>query len=159
MIRERSRRWMLPLLLVTIGVGVLDVGAALSGASKLDRPYAGKFRVSDRSRPDDCAMFELFDQVARVANIPLGFENVPGCGFGQRAVVPTDGARVLLALTPREAFDEIAALNSNFRWQEIDGTAVVRPSSAWQNRDSLLNLPARSFQLMNVDAGDALDRV
>jgi len=159
MIRARSRRRTLPLLLVAIGVGVLDVGAALSGASKLDRPHSGKFRVSDRSHPDDCAVFELFDQVARVANVPLGFENAAGCGFGQRAVVPTDRASVLIASTAREAFDEVAALNPNFRWEEIDGMAIVRPSSAWQNRDNLLNLPARSFQLMNVDAGDALYRV
>jgi len=159
MMRERSRRRVLPLLLVTIGVGVLDVGAALSAASRLDRPHAGKLRVSDRSPLDDCAMFELFDQVARVANVPLGFENVLGCGFGQRTALAIDRTTLLVASTPREAFDEVAALSGHFRWEEIDGMAVVRPSSAWHERDNLLNLPAHSFQLMNVDARDALYRV
>jgi hypothetical protein len=156
---QNGRRWMSSLLLATVALSLLIGGRTLRGASKLDRPSAGQLRVSDHARPDNCAMFELFDQVARAAGVPLGFENLPGCGFGQRTVVPGNRGAVLFASTPREAFDEIAALNDSFRWQEMDGMAIVRPVAAWYDADDLLNLPAHSFQLMNVGADDALYRV
>jgi hypothetical protein len=157
--QRNSPHWMSSLLLATVALSLLVSGRTVRGASKFDRPSAGKFRVSYLTNPDDCAMFEAFDQVARAANVPLGFENLPGCGFGQRAIVSTDRGLALRASTPREAFDEIASLNDSVRWQEIDGMAVVRPAAAWNDVDNLLNLPAHSFQLMNVGAGDALDRV
>jgi hypothetical protein len=155
----RSRHTTSSLTLVAVALSVVIQGTLVFGASKLDRALNGKFYVSDISSIDDCAVFELFDQVARTANIPLGFENAPGCGFGRRAVVSDDRRRVLAASTPREALDEVAALNGNFRWQEIDGMVVVRPEDAWQDAGNLLNLPARSFQMMNVAGDDALSRV
>src|SRR5262249_55848083 len=115
--------------------------------------------VSDIEDPDDCAMFELFDQVARAANVPLGFENVAGCGFGRRTIARESRGRILSASTAREAFDELSALNGTFEWKEVDGMAVVRPSGAWQDAGNLLNLPTHSFQLMNVAGDDALYRV
>ena len=140
-------------------MSLLAAGQSLHGASKLDRPRAAQFRVSDELVADNCAMFELFDQIARTANVPLGFEGVPGCGFGRRTSVPSGFGRVLDASTPREAFDEVVALNRNFQWQEIDGVVVVRPTAAWDDPENLLNVPAHAFQLMNVAADDALYRV
>jgi len=156
---KQSKRVISSLMLVIVALSLSIGSRTMFGASRLDRATAGKFYVSDVATPDDCAMFELFDQVARAANIPLGFENVPRCGFGQRTVVLDDRSRALAASTPREAFDEIGALNGNFQWQELDGMAIVRPVAAWHAPGNLLNLPAQSFQLMNVAAGDALYRV
>jgi hypothetical protein len=156
---ESSRRAISSLAFVVVAL-IFFIQANLAlGAAKLDRLLNGKFYVSDISPADDCAMFELFDQIARTANIPLGFENVQGCGFGRRTIVPNDQRSILAASTPREAFDEVAALNRNFRWREIDGMIIVRPADAWENSANLLNLPARPFQVMNVDADDALYRV
>jgi hypothetical protein len=152
-------RWSVSLLVATVALSLLATGPSLHGASKLDRPRAMKFRVTDYLVADDCALFELFDQVARAANVALGFENLPGCGFGKRTIVPAEFGRVLDASTPREAFDEIAALNRNFQWREVDGMAIVRPTQAWDDPEDLLNLPAHAFQLMNVAADDALYRV
>jgi len=152
-------RWTVSLLLATVALSLLVTGQSLHGASKLDRLRAAQFRVSDYVVFANCAMFELFDQVARAANVPLGFESLPGCGFGRRTIVPAGLGRVLDASTPREAFDEVAALNRNFQWQEIDGMVIVRPTAAWDDPQNLLNLPAHAFQLMNVAADDALSRV
>jgi hypothetical protein len=156
---ESSRRATSSLAFAFLALIVFVHGNLVLGASKLDRPLNGKFYVSDVSAADDCAMFELFDQIARTADIPLGFENAPGCGFGRRTIVRDDQRSVLAASTPREAFDEVAALNPDFRWQEIDGMIIVRPADAWHDTANLLNLPARPFQMMNVDADDALYRV
>src|SRR5690349_4649666 len=104
-------RWSVSLLLASGALSLLATGPALHGASKLGRPRATKFRVTDYLVADDCAMFGLFGQVARTANVGLGFENLPGCGFGKRTNVPAEFGRVLDASTPREAFDEIASLN------------------------------------------------
>ena len=156
---DQSKRATSSLMLVIVALS-LSVGSRTTfGASRFDRAAAGKFYVSNVTRFDDCAMFELFDQVARTANVSLGFENAPGCGFGQRTIVLDDRGRALVATTAREAFDEIVALNGHFQWQEIDGMAIVRPATAWHDADNLLNRPAQSFQLMNVAAGDALYRV
>lgn len=153
------RRWSVPLLLATVSVSVVAAGQLLYGASKLDRPRSAQFRVSDYLVADNCSMFELFDQVARTASVPLGFENMPGCGFGRRTGVAAGFGRVLDASTAREAFDEVVALNRNFQWQELDGVVIVRPTAAWDDPENLLNVPAHAFQLMNVAADDALYRV
>jgi hypothetical protein len=157
--RNRSARTTSSLVLAAVALTFLIEGTLVLGASRLDRALNGKFYVSEVSPLDDCAMFELFDQVARTANIPIGFENAPGCGFGRRANVPEDRGRILAASTAREAFDEVAALNGNFEWQDIDGMVIVRPEDAWHDASNLLNLPARSFQITNVAADDALYRV
>jgi hypothetical protein len=147
------------LALAAVAVTFLIQGAQVFGASKLDRAATGKFYVSDIEEPDDCAMFDLFDQVARASNVPLGFENVADCGFGRRTIVREARARILSASTAREAFDQVAALNANFEWREVDGMVVVRPAGAWRDAGNLLNLPTHSFQVMNVAGDDALYRV
>src|SRR5262245_35394487 len=103
-------------------------------------------------------MLELFDQVARQTNTPLGFENAADCWLGPRSVLPNGGGRVLQARTAREAFDEIAAFTEVFSWREITGVVVVRPILAWSDDDSFLSLPVGAFQLLNVSLDDALYR-
>jgi hypothetical protein len=103
-------------------------------------------------------MLELFDQVARQARTPLGFESAPGCWFGPRSVVPVGTGQVLQARTAREAFDEVAAFTEAFSWREINGVVVVRPVSAWSDADSFLSLRADAFQLLNVSVDEALYR-
>jgi hypothetical protein len=144
-------------LFVTLAVA-LAIGGIVRGSSKLGRPQPNAFRISSPSNRDACSMLELFDQVARQARTPLGFENAPGCWFGPRSVVKDDSGYVLRARTAREAFDEVAAFTETFSWREIDGVVVVRPISAWDEADSFLSLRVDPFQLLNVSLDAALYR-
>jgi hypothetical protein len=141
-------------LCLTFVVGLFVQLDEARGLSRLDRPNAGEFRVTESNTLDDCSMLELFDQIARQAKIAIGFESVPGCWFGPRSVVP-NGGRALDARTPREAFNQVAALTGAFAWREIDGVVVIRPVAAWQEA-GFLSLRVDAFRLVNVSLEDAL---
>jgi len=145
-------------LLATLAAALALSGVVAHGSSKLDRIQPKAFRVSNPSNRDACSMLELFDQVARQTNTPLGFENAPGCWLGPRSVRPNGDGRVLQARTAREAFDEVAAFTEVFSWREINGVVVVRPILAWNDPDSFLSLRVGAFQLLNVSLDDALYR-
>jgi hypothetical protein len=139
-----------------VGTVLFASQAMLHAGSKLDQPHPTPFRVSDSPSRNDCWMLELFDQVARQANVPIGFENRHGCWFAPRSIVHDTDARTLRAQTARQAFDEVAAISGMFVWQEIDGVAVIRPADAWPDPNNILNLPTDSIHLVNVTADDAL---
>jgi hypothetical protein len=106
---------------------------------------------------DTCSVLELFDQVARQARIPIGFESARGCWLGSRSAVPASGARTLRARTAREAFDEIAELSGAFSWRDANGVVVIRPAGAWREA-GFLSLRVGAFHMINVSLDEALCR-
>jgi hypothetical protein len=59
-------------------------------------------------------------------------------------------------MTARQALDQLVALNSTYRWQEIDGVVVIRPKAAWDDPTNMLNRPTASFDVANPHLHEAL---
>jgi hypothetical protein len=122
--------------------------------SKLDDPIAGDFRVSNPLRP--CAFGTAVDQVAWKANVLLGFENTLDCLASRRSLFAGEDAVDLKGKSAREAFDHLMTLVPTYRWQEMDGVVVVRPTAAWDDPTNVLTLPTASFSLTSAHMNDVL---
>lgn len=98
----------------------------------LDEPIRGTVRVIDPAARPPCELWESVEQLARHAQVRVGFEQVPQCRPGGRPREPYDRQAVTLdGLTPRAAFDRLLSHRSDYRWAVIDGVAVFRPTTAW----------------------------
>jgi hypothetical protein len=98
----------------------------------LDEPMRGTVRVIDPAARPPCELWESVEQLARQAQVRIGFEQDPGCRPGGRPREPYDRQAVTLdGLTPRAAFDRLLSHRSDYRWAIIDGVAVFRPTTAW----------------------------
>ncbi len=98
----------------------------------LDEPMRGEVRVIDPAARPPCELWESVEQLARHAQVRVGFEQVPGCRPGGRPREPYDRQAVTLdGLTPRAAFDRLLSHRSDYRWAVLDGVAVFRPTTAW----------------------------
>lgn len=131
---------------------ILGVAVAVTsgGAQVLSGLHAtiGPIEVPASPRPCDAKGIAL--GIARAANVPIGFEDLPECttesyppkGFPRR-VPPYSGQTVLLErLSVRQAFDRLTTVTPAFEYRDINGIATIRPKDAWNNPNDLLNLPA-----------------
>jgi hypothetical protein len=148
------RRVLLGLLLVAF---VPVVGA--QNSSNRDVPIHGEFRIDNPRVLHQCAGGIPVDQIARRAHVLVGFENTPGCWLSPRSLGAGDGAEVLTGMTARQALDHLVALMPAYRWKEMDGVAVVRPTSAWDDPTDVLNTPEAPFSVTDTHLSDVLDVV
>lgn len=132
--------------------------------SPLDRPITNDFRIVNLTTLQPCAVGTVIDQIARKTHVLVGFENAPGCHPSPRATTRQerhrelgDGEEVLNGMTARQAFDHVTAVMSTFTWQEMDGVAVVRPKTAWNERTNALNVLAAPMSVVDQKLGDIMD--
>lgn len=98
----------------------------------LDEPMRGEVRVVDPAAAPPCDLWESVEQLARHAQVRVGFEQTPDCRPAGRRRLPYERPAVTLdGLTPRAAFDRLLSHRSGYQWAVIDGVAVFRPAAAW----------------------------
>jgi hypothetical protein len=128
-------------------------------ASNLDTPIGGEFRIDNPRFLDPCAGHIAVGQIARQANVLVGFENTPDCWLGPTAFNARAGNERLTGMSARQAFDHLMALMPMYSWKEMEGVAVVRPKAAWDDPTDVLNLPTASFSATAAPLNDALHTV
>jgi hypothetical protein len=141
-------------------VGSLVVALAQSvgaqNVSKLDAPVGGEFRIDNPPGRSPCSFWNVLAQLAQRAHVLVGFENTPDCWPGGRVLASGEGVLDLTGMTARQALDHLVALNSTYRWQEIDGVAVIRPIAAWDDPTNMLNRPTAAFNVANAHVHEVL---
>jgi hypothetical protein len=143
-------------MLFRLIVITLAVTAVTRGASNLDTPIRTEFRIDNPRFLDPCAGHLSVDQIARQANVLVGFENTPDCWLGPMAVNAGPVNEILTGMSARQAFDHLMTLMPMYSWKEMEGVAVVRPKAAWGDHTDVLNLPAASFSAIDSPVNDAL---
>ena len=104
----------------------------------LDEPMRGTVRVIDPAARPPCDLWDSVEQLARHAQVRVGFEQAQDCRPGGRPREPYDRQAVTLdGLTPRAAFDRLLSHRSDYRWAVVDGVAVFRPTTAWASGSPL----------------------
>jgi hypothetical protein len=127
--------------------------------SALDAPITGGVRFDDPAAQEPCDIGVPLHQIAHQAHLLYGFENRTDCRPSRLASDPVPGHSALAAASARDALDRLTALAPDFRWKQIDGVIVVRPSAAWSDRHDVLTLPVAAFSVPQLPLDDALHRL
>ena len=120
-------------------IASLLVGAAIANPrsdrpfapSRLDVPVEGAFVVADPMARGICGVWRTIEQIARRAQIRVGFQNSSGCPPGGTSLDATESAMDLQGVSPRAAFDYLVKLRPEFGWREVDSVVVIRPVASW----------------------------
>lgn len=129
-----TRRQVVTAVLVA---ATLEVPPAPATAQALDEPLAAGVVVHalDVERP--CDLFRTVEGIARAAGIRVGVEQPAGCRPALRAKSPTDGP-AMAGRSARALLDELIQRRTDYAWREIDGVAIVLPTTTWPDADHLL---------------------
>jgi hypothetical protein len=112
--------------------------------SSLDRVVAIRIPTS----APRCGMERILTQLAQQTKILVGLEETPECILSP-SPSPShveDASNV----TVRQVLDRVVMVVPGYRWQEIDGVAVVRPTEAWEDPADPLNLPVEAIRVQDV---------
>jgi len=145
-------------------VAIVSAGVALSAQqapslSMLDVPMQGAVSVDDLDGPRPCALWTTLEQLARQAQVRLGFEQTLDCPPTGVTKQPYGPSLRLDGLTPRQAFDRVLSQRPDYRWAEVEGVIVVRPTTAWASNGNVLNAPVSAFAIADRHPHHALHTV
>lgn len=86
--------------------------------------------------------------LAAASHVPMGFESA---GAGAAPLdVPASGRPL------RTVLDAIVAADPRYEWREDNGVAVLRPATAWTDRNDYLHRNAAAIRFDDVGTSDAL---
>jgi hypothetical protein len=128
---------------VVAALACASLGAGFAGQpSAFDRPLQTPDHVifvpaGGDHAPSDAGEMGLLSRLARVTNVPFGFES------DSEAPRSTPAAsvepRTITATTLRAALDAFVAMDSRYRWKDVGGGFVVRTALAWEDPRDVLN--------------------
>jgi len=142
--RSPVRRSVLAALLA--GLVSINIGAQ----SDIDRPvgqdFFGKPLVIKKLTATEIGA------LAAAAHVPMGFES-QGAADAADLNVRASGRPL------RAVLDAIVAADPRYEWRDEAGVAVLRPATAWTDRDDYLYRSAPAIRFDDVGASDALQLV
>ena len=146
-------------LILVVGAGVTLLGQAVGPPSGLDQPMGATVLVEDVTGSKPCHLWIALEQLARQAQVRIGFEQTLDCNPAAWVLRPNENSVNLGGLTPRQAFDRLLSQRPDYRWAEIDGVVVIRPVTAWAPGGSVLNAPVAAFTVADEHPHHALHTV
>jgi hypothetical protein len=145
-------------MLLGLSVALGTVPVAGHHASRLDDPVRGEFRIDNPRSLGACAGYIAIDQIARQAQVLVGFENMSDCWLSPRQLKAATDTETLTGMSAREALDHLMTLMPEYSWREMNGVAVVRPKMKWDDPTDVLNFRAAAFRVTESPLGNALHR-
>jgi len=133
-------------------------GAILAGPlaqNGFDAPLDSGVRVQSLAGRSSCALWTAAEQLARLARVPLAFEQTVDCPPARWTRRSDTVSQSLAGVAVRQAFDQLTE-QTGYRWVEHDGIAILRPASAWEPGGSVLNRPVSPIRLTSQPAHNAL---
>ena len=143
-------------LFLVVCAGVTLSAQAVQPLSVLDTPMTRMVRVEDLSGRNPCHLWTALEQLARQAQVRIGFEQTLDCSPAPWVLRPYGESLSLDGLTPRQAVDRVLSQRPDYRWAEVDGVIVIRPASAWTPAGSVLNTPVAPFAVADEHPHHAL---
>jgi hypothetical protein len=118
-----------------------------------------EFSVASPRFLDRCHVGTTLDQMARKTQVPVGFEPTGDCWFSPRSRSAGGHSETLKEMTVRQSFDYIVALMPGYAWRDVGGVVVVRPRTAWNDANDLLNFSTKPFEVAGASPVEALHRM
>ena len=144
-----------------VGIGVLTVltGATI-GAQRSPSALDGATTVRLPSTLPKCGgVNRVLAALARTSQVTTGFQESKECQSQfqriERVEINYDMSGET-TLTVRQVLDRLIELSPDFRWSDMDGVAVVRPRSSWNDSTDALNTRLASFHFANTTVGETL---
>jgi hypothetical protein len=116
-----------------------------------------------------CDIHGIVQRLGRIVKLPVGFQGGPEC-IGKSDMARAAGGWLvdqrfstagdttdLAGSTFRQALDRLVALAPDYRWKEMNGVAVVRPVTAWDDPADGLNRQIAPFNIMGERLGGAVN--
>ena len=116
-----------------------------------------------------CDIHGIVQKLGRLTKLPVGFQGGPEC-IGKSDMARAAGGWLvdqrfstagdtsdLAGSTFRQALDRLVALAPDYRWKEMNGVAVVRPVTAWDDPADGLNRKIAPFSIVEERLGPALN--
>ncbi len=106
-----------------------------------------------------CAVASIVRFIARDVNIPAGIEYLPEeCGWDRpHTYDPAIQPVLLRTQTVEQAMNQLVTADPRYRWAMSDGVLVMRPVTAWADREHFLNQSAGLFGFDEQNMHGALD--
>jgi hypothetical protein len=146
-------------IVVFVAVVAAMTSTAWTQTGALDVPVSGDFVIDNLEGMNPCAYGVVIDQIARQARVSIGFETMAGCWLSPRSRENRNRGERLTGMTARQALNHFVADVPTYRWQELDGVAVVRPKAAWDDRDDVLNAAVPPLSIADAHVSDVLDAI
>jgi hypothetical protein len=118
----------------------LGAGTGFQHIATLDAPIGHDIRIDKSLLARRCAIGTLAHQIALQARVPFGVEHTLDCWLVGWGNAPSAESDVLTGMTARQAFDYLHQHLPGYRWQEMEGVVVIRPTTAWNDARNVLNL-------------------
>lgn len=123
----------------------LHVQMTVANPFSLDDAVVGAVSVARPQPSDPCRFGTVIAPLVRAIPVPVGLQNDPGCWLSGRSphrARPDD--LVLIGRSWREALDAVTN-SSGFRWAQVGGVIVFRPTEAWAKSSDVLRTPVGPF--------------
>jgi hypothetical protein len=157
-----SSRTALGRVCAVAALGCAAAGAGLDQPSAFDRPLQTTEHVifvpagADHT-PSDAGEMGLLSRLSRVSNVPFGFESDEVAP--RTSPAPAVEPHTVTASTLRAALDAFVAMDSRYRWKDVDGVFVVRTAAAWDNPRGALNQRVHDVHWHELHVLPAFDRL
>jgi hypothetical protein len=146
-----------------VGVTVLGLASSVIRAQPETVPTLQQLidRQLDVPLPvHTCTVPDVVSALARRGYIVAGIESLPGDCLAARQETPRSRETIpLIGLTVADVLAKLVELDGRYRWIDLDGVIVVRPLSAWGDRDHWLHSIASSFDVDQQHIGTALFQI
>jgi hypothetical protein len=106
--------------------------------------------ADDHGAPVTIRHLEDLGRLARASGVPIGVEQLAGTAF-----IPL-GEFTATGLTLRAALDEVQRRDSRYRWRDVNGVIVVRPSTEWDRAGHVLDSQVGPVRASQIAARHAL---
>ena len=145
-------------LACTIGFALLTVLAPLAAQDvtpPLARVSNHDVRIQFPLHP--CGAAAAVMGIAHDVNIAAGIEYLPDCSWDRpHTYDPAIEPLLLGTLTVEQAMTRLVTADPRYRWAMSDGVLVMRPVTAWADRDHFLNQSAGRFGFAEQNMHGAL---
>jgi len=144
-----------------LGIGVLSVlTAATVGAQRSPSALDATTTVRLPSTLPKCGgVSRVVSTLARTSQVSTGFQDSKECQSRfqriERVEINYDTSGQT-TMTVRQVLDRLIELSPDFRWADMDGVAVVRPRSSWNDSTDALNTRLAAFHFANTTVGETL---
>jgi hypothetical protein len=156
--KTASRAWRRTVIWVAAGLAGVGLSTQPAAQRVIERPLmpTADGSPSTLDFPQEVVSAVLVWRIGATGTTPTGFEGHRGAVNRRPSAfrrLPIEG------MTVGDALQNLIAGDPRYAWHEHNGVVVVRPVSAWSDKDNPLNQPTGHIDWSEISTEEALKRI